>query len=226
MDIAGAEKVAINHHTVTSGKHDESEIERKESLLNDTIEHVVEMAKGFAAEQIEEDSTTLDANCNSVKRIVKNKSTESRFFCEHCKFECRFWIQLAEHSNSDHAKELFSCKKCDFKTSKLMNLKNHERQVHIGKGSYICNICGVKALNPQKLAWHQKYKHKMVDHSSIKVKQSVKVMRKASKPILTEAPRKSLRDKNALQVDMLHCSECQFRSFSKKSLRKHFKRFH
>ena len=45
--------------------------------MNDTIEHVVEMARKFSVEPLEK-----DANSNYVKRVVKNKSTEPRFSCE------------------------------------------------------------------------------------------------------------------------------------------------
>lgn len=152
VDFASSDNVAVTNNAVTKDEHVKSEI--RERLLNDTIEHVVEMARRFSVEPVEK-----DANCNYVKRVVKNKSTEPRFSCEHCKFECRFWIQLVEHSNNDHTSELFHCKKCSFKTSKLMHVKNHNKQVHIGKGRFSCNVCGFKALNPQKLEWHQKYHH-------------------------------------------------------------------
>ena len=92
-----------------------------------------------------------------------------------------------------------------------MYVKNHNMQVHIGKGSFSCNVCGFKALNPQKLEWHQKYHHKM--------KQPVKVKSNSSQPILKEVHRRSIRGNIPLHVDMLHCSACQFKSFSKKSLR-------
>ena len=38
--------------------------------------------------------------------------------------------------------------------------------------------------------------------------------------------KKIIRGNIPSHVDMLHCSACQFKSFSKKSLRKRFKRFH
>ena len=97
----------MTNNAVTKDEHVKSEI--RERLLNDTIEQVVEMARRFSVEPVEK-----DANCNYVKRVVKNKFTEPRFSCEHCKFECRFWIQLVEHSNNDHTSELFHCKKCSF----------------------------------------------------------------------------------------------------------------
>jgi len=213
VDFASSENVVLTNHPVTKDEHVESEIERKERLIDDTIEHVVEMARKVSVEPVEK-----DANCNYVKRVVKNKSTEPRFSCEHCKFECRFWIQLVEHSNNDHTGEMFHCKKCAYKTSKLKHVKSHDKQVHVGKGSFSCDICGFKAPSPQKLEWHQRYHHKM--------KLPVKVKSKSSKPILKEVPRRSLRGNIPSPVDMLHCSACQFKSFSKKSLRRHFKRFH
>jgi len=207
-----SDNVMVTSHEVTINEHVESESERKGRMLDDTIEHVVEMARRFSVEPPVE----KDANCNYVKRVVKNKSTEPRFSCEYCKFECRFWIQLVEHSNNDHTGELFHCKKCSYKTTKLMHVKSHDKQVHVGKGSFSCNVCQFKAPNSRKLEWHQKYHHKM--------KQTVKS--KSSKHISKEVPRRSLRGNSPSHVDMLHCSECQFKSFSKKSLRRHYKRFH
>jgi len=212
VDFDSPDNVMVTNHAVTIDEHVESESERKGRLLDDTIEHVVEMARRFSVEPPVE----KDANCNYVKRVVKNKSTEPRFSCEYCKFECRFWIQLVEHSNNDHTGELFHCKKCSYKTTKLMHVKSHDKQVHVGKGSFSCNVCQFKAPNSRKLEWHQKYHHKM--------KQTVKS--KSSKHISKEVPRRSLRGNSPSHVDMLHCSECQFKSFSKKSLRRHYKRFH
>jgi len=214
VDFASAENVMVINRAVTKDEHVVSDIENKERLLDDTIEHVVEMARKYSVELVEK-----DANCNYVKRVIKNKSTEPRFSCEHCKFECRFWIQLVDHSNTDHTSELFHCKKCSYKTSKLMHVKSHDKQVHIGKGSFSCNVCGFKAPNPQKLEWHHKYHHRM--------KQPVKkVKSKSRQPIPKEVSRRSLRGNIPSTVDMLHCSACQFKSFSKKSLGRHFKRFH
>jgi len=211
VDFDSSDNVMVTNHAVDRDEHVESEIGRKESLIDDTIEHVVEMAREFSVKPVKK-----DANFNYVKRVMKNKSTEPRFSCEYCKFECRFWIQLVEHSNNDHTGELFHCKKCSYKTTKLMHVKSHDKQVHVGKGSFPCNVCGFKAPNPRKLDWHQKYHHKM--------KQPVKS--KSSQHIPKEVPRRSLRGNIPSPVDMLHCSACQFKSFSKKSLRRHFKRFH
>jgi len=213
VDFAGSEIVVGTDHAVPKDEQVESEFERKERLLDDTIEHVVEMARKFAVEPVEK-----DANSNYVKRVVKNKSTEPRFSCEYCKFECRFWIQLVEHSNNDHTGELFHCKKCNYKTSKLKHVKSHDKQVHVGKGGFSCTVCGFKAPNPKKLEWHHKFHHK--------IKKSVKVKSKSGQSVPKEVPRRSLRGNIPSPVDMLHCSACPFKSFSKKSLRKHFKRFH
>jgi len=191
------------------------------SLVTETIEHVVSLARSFAVETKEE--SKKDINSNDVISVEKRKSVKPRFFCEHCKFECRFWIQLVEHSNIVHPNKQFQCKKCDFKTSKLINLKQHDRTVHVGKGSFKCDVCGFKATSSLKLVWHQSYQHKMGV-----MKQLVKEKKKTSQQTLLsqKVVRKVPRGKIPPQVEKLHCHVCQFQTFYKKSLRKHVVRFH
>ena len=103
-----------------------------------------------------------------------------------------------------------------------MNVKLHDRSVHIGKGSFTCDVCVFKASSPVKLVWHQKFQHKQL----VK-KQIVKEKRKKLSTLpLKEISRKKIRDKTPPHVETLHCHVCQFQTFYKKSLRKHIIRFH
>ena len=60
VDFASSDNVVVTNHAVTKDEHVKSEI--RERLLNDTIEHVVEMSRRFSVEPVEK-----DANCNYVK---------------------------------------------------------------------------------------------------------------------------------------------------------------
>ena len=209
----------VTKQAPTMLKRIEIEANLRENLVTETIEHVVSMARSNPVE-IREESLN-DINSNDVKGVLRRKSIEPRFFCDHCKFECRFWIQLVEHSNADHAKRKFQCKKCDFKTSKLMNVKLHDRSVHIGKGSFTCDVCGFKASSPAKLVWHQKFQHKQVVKKQIAKEKRKKLSTLPPK----EVSRKKLGDKTP-SVETLPCHACQFQTFYKQSLRKHIIRFH
>ena len=104
-----------------------------------------------------------------------------------------------------------------------MNVKLHDRTVHIGKGSFTCDECGFKASSPVKLVWHKKFQHKQVVKKQIAKEKRKRLSTLSQK----EVSRKKLRDKTpSSQVEMLHCHVCQFQTFYKKSLRKHIIRFH
>jgi len=123
------------------------------------------------------DNVTHDINRNVVVKSMtekKMKSKDFKFFCEHCEFGSKFWAQLEQHANTVHSDKKFKCKKCEFETKHLKNLKLHDKHIHVGKGSFNCDLCGFKSINERKLTWHKNFLHKGVD----------KKVSEARKPVL------------------------------------------
>ena len=178
------------------------------------------MADEFARVECEDGQ---DINGNILKS-KKAKVVHPKFSCEHCNFRCRFWTGLEEHANSIHKNKKFHCEKCGFETTRLKNVRIHNKHVHVGEGNLICEVCGFKAKTVNKLAWHEKHLHRNVS-SATKNEQTV-VSKTKSKPIVKKLLKKTLRVKRPLPVDMLHCHVCDFKTFYKKSLVRHVLKFH
>ena len=165
-----------------------------------------------------------DINGNNFSKNKKAKDFHPKFSCEHCDFRCRFWVGLEEHANTVHKNKKFHCEKCGFETTRLKNVRIHNKHVHVGKGNLICEVCGFKAKTVNKLAWHEKHLHRNV-LSATKNEQTA-VSKTKSKPIVKKLLKKTLRVKRPLPVDMLHCHVCDFKTFYKKSLVRHVLKFH
>eukprot|EP00092_Neocalanus_flemingeri_P016256 GFUD01017601.1.p1 GENE.GFUD01017601.1~~GFUD01017601.1.p1 ORF type:complete len:468 (+),score=126.17 GFUD01017601.1:162-1565(+) len=184
-------------------------------------ESVSAMARTGPAKE-NDDLIRKDENCSSVKRVVKNKSEEPRFFCEHCDYKCRFFRQLIEHSCVLHPESVFSCENCDFKSKKLLNIKMHRKRVHIGAGKYKCDVCEYKALNPYKLELHKKFHHE---------KRFKKKQIKKSKKSASSRGKEGVRGQSRacgwkLKPEGFYCHVCDFKTMFSKSLERHLKRFH
>jgi len=169
------------------------------------------------ADELPKVESNQDMNGNDAKN-KQAKIVHEKYSCEHCDFRCRFWVGLEEHANSVHEDKMFHCGKCGFETSKLKNVKIHDKHIHVGIGSLICKVCGFKAKTASKLAWHEKHIH---NKSAIKGGKSTVSSTKSKQMMM-----KTLRVKRPLPVDMLHCHVCNYKTFYKKSLAKHVLKFH
>lgn len=125
----------------------------------------------------------------AAKKVKKdNKSSDSRFHCQHCgasftqrnilelhvngvheklkPFKCghcqaSFALKytLEHHLKVSHDKlEPFKCSKCDFSTSKKDDLKIHESSQH-QQITFNCDICGVKFPHRVDLDFHMSGAH-------------------------------------------------------------------
>jgi len=169
-------------------------------------------------------TSTIDEEMtgNVSKNNVKVKPVHLKFSCEHCNFRCRFRLGLEKHANTAHKDKKFHCEKCDYETTKLRNVKSHDKHIHVGEGSLVCQECGFKAKTDSKLAWHENHVHKS---STKKDRKSVEAISNL-KPTLKERAKKTLRVKKSFPVDILYCHACDFKTFYKKSLAKHVLKFH
>jgi len=167
-------------------------------------------------------SIEQEMTSNVSKNNVKVKPVHLKFSCEHCNFRCRFRLGLEKHANTVHKDKKFRCEKCDYETTKLRNVKIHDKHIHVGEGRLVCQECGFKAKTDSKLAWHENHVHKS---STKKDGKSVESMLKL-KPTLKERAKKTLRVKKSFPVDILYCHACDFKTFYKKSLAKHVLKFH
>jgi len=176
------------------------------------------------AEEYPAVTSDSDQNMNGdvSKENKKVKPVHHKFFCEHCNFSCRFWLGMEKHANTAHTDKKFRCEKCDFETSKLKNVKIHNKHIHVGVGRLVCEVCGFKAKTDNKLSWHVKHVHKLCADNDGKSVESVLKL----KPTLKEKVKKAQRVKKSFPVDRLHCHVCDFKTFYKKSLAKHVLKFH
>jgi len=222
VEAEASELPMISRETVAKKSGGKEKKTKRKSSIDDTIEIVVNMAKRFVDESNEDEMSSKDINCN-VKGILRNKSNEPRFSCEHCLFKCRFWTQLEDHSVV-HTDVKFSCKKCPFKTSKLINVKNHDRHVHVGKGNYPCDVCGFKALNLIRLKWHKKFHHKKREGAIPNLKKNKS--KKSKKDGSTLKVTRTRSGQVKIPEEIFHCHVCEFNTLFQKSLDKHLRRFH
>ena len=92
---------------------------------------------------------------------IKNKHTESRYFCDECDFSAFYQSIINKHKENSHSTQVVSCKEkfCNYTTSCRTNLVNHEKRVH---QIYRCdkNDC-YQIFSSYKL----KQKHHERDHS-------------------------------------------------------------
>eukprot|EP00092_Neocalanus_flemingeri_P025090 GFUD01027206.1.p1 GENE.GFUD01027206.1~~GFUD01027206.1.p1 ORF type:complete len:482 (-),score=128.17 GFUD01027206.1:32-1477(-) len=219
-------KQKFSKKKVAEIKQDKNKSAQAESQNIHTFKHPedesVSTTASTSAVKDNKDLSRKDENCNSVKRVVKNKSEEQRFFCEHCDFKCRFFRQLIEHSGVLHSESMFSCENCDFKSKSLINIKMHRKRVHIGAGKYKCDVCEYKALNPYKLELHKKFHHE----KRFKKKQIKKLKKSASSREKEGVRGQSRACGWKLKPEGFYCHVCDFKPMFSKSLERHLKRFH
>jgi len=101
-----------------------------------------------------------DMNNNEMRQT--GKSDVPKYNCEYCEFKCKYWIRLKMHSDEHHKNKNFKCKECDFESSNLLNIKNHNKHVHIGEGNLVCKNCGFRASSVRKMTRHENRVHKRV----------------------------------------------------------------
>jgi len=202
-------KHAISNKTVPQSVKDSSSVKSVE-LSN--CNQLISMADELPRVKSDQEKTGHVPK-NDLAKLVHQK-----YSCEHCDFRCRFWVGLEEHANNVHKDKMFHCGKCEFGTWKLKNVKIHDKHIHTGIGSLICEVCGFKAKTASKLAWHENHLH---NKSAIKDGKSAVSSTKSKKKVV-----KTLRVKRPLPADMLHCHVCDFKTFYKKSLAKHVLKFH
>jgi len=213
----------ISNEESTVGCHQsvlKNESKGKESFIMDGIKHVADMDNS-----VNEKDAEVDVSFNSVKK--RHKSTEKRFSCEHCEFECRFWVQLDEHSIAVHTDKMFSCDKCEFTATKLMYVRKHVNQVHRGhkKGKFQCEECDYKALNPLKISEHQKLYHKKIEGSTVNSFGEFscdKCTFKASKIVSLRIHDKLVH----IGKGSFKCENCGFKASNQERLMKHQTKYH
>jgi len=236
MDLAHSLGLFIKVVVNSLPGNEESEIDQRSNNANEAL-----------------DDATQDINSNViVKSLTKKKIKveDAKFSCEHCEFVCKFWSQMEHHANTVHSEKKFQCKKCDFETSRLKNVKKHDKHIHVGKGSLICDVCGFKSNDERKLTWHKNFLHKGLYKQVSEVRKMKKTVSEMEHQLVNEEKQvikvemqvdkvgkqankvkkfgsltsKTLRSK--VSSNVLHCHVCDFKTFYEKSLKKHILRFH
>ena len=113
--------------------------------------------------------------------------------------------------------EKFLCDECDFQTKRLRNLKFHKSSLHEEK-KFSCESCGKCYGN----LWHLK-RHKIEKHENISHKCD-QCSFTASWPSGVKRHFKLMHDAESCPPQV--CTECNFKSKYKQSLRDHVKSFH
>eukprot|EP00092_Neocalanus_flemingeri_P021989 GFUD01023847.1.p1 GENE.GFUD01023847.1~~GFUD01023847.1.p1 ORF type:complete len:501 (+),score=134.00 GFUD01023847.1:149-1651(+) len=173
-----------------------------------------------------------DENLNVLQRVVRNKSDEPTFTCEHCDYKFRFYSQLLEHSGAIHKEQMFSCENCDFESKNLLCIKKHKKRVHFGAGKYSCDHCEFKAVSSIKIKWHKKFHHKkserIEDEDLIDGLKKSKSQKSASTSSINKViqPRSRIAGRKFNPEGVFHCHVCDFKTMFSKSLERHLKRFH
>ena len=111
------------------------------------------------------DHSTFHAEVNDINDNVMRKTGKSdvpKYNCEYCEFKSKYWNSLKMHSDEHHKNKNFKCKKCDFESTNLLNIKNHNKHMHIGEGNLVCKNCGFRATSVRKMTWHENRVHKKV----------------------------------------------------------------
>jgi len=220
------------------------EVQANDEIV-ETIEEVIKMTltcvmeKDSTADVLEHNSKQ-EAQCPSIPQknsnsvqipvmdktcVNKSKKVESsmRFSCQHCQFRCKFYVTLIEHCNSMHPNSTFSCDKCSFKTSKVVQLRAHKKAVHLGKGDIVCDYCGFRALDDNKLESHVRYLHTPKTESKVKKRFRLVGSKKLDDftSWKSEGSRKSLRCRSLQMNEALECSFCEFSTVDFEALQEH-----
>jgi len=84
------------------------------------------------------------------------------FNCEQCDYKTTRKVNLTEHEESIHKGILHACDQCDFKIGRKDSLKRHIKSVHQGV-IYSCELCEFKTAQKGNLNRHMKKVHEKME---------------------------------------------------------------
>ena len=146
----------------------------------------------------------------ALNRHKKKHVGEKRYRCDEakCKFNTLWYMALVSHKRIHEAKN-FNCKKCDYTTQQMDELKTH-RKIHKGEKRYKCDECEFCSGNSQGLDRH-KISHNedawfTCDHDQCNYKTSTT---------------KDLKKHKIKHVEIYKCDQCLYKTKDPNGLPKH-----
>lgn len=184
-------------------------------------------AKSFSTKHV---LKTHSKNCGLPQHLVRWHSNCKTLFCDSCQYQTPVKTKLARHIQAKHLKRDYKinhCNKCGKNYFLLSSLQRHSYVCSSSKDPirYSCDSCEFTTVHRESLSSHMKAKHLPRDPNANKCSHCKKTYSSKSK-LLRHA---KICDKNIesfLQVKLISCDHCNFRTRHKESIVGHMKAKH
>ncbi|UYV64443.1 hypothetical protein LAZ67_3000721 [Cordylochernes scorpioides] len=181
------------------------------------------------------------ANKYTFKEHLNIHAIDRVYKCDICKVSFKTKVSLDRHKRENHTKVIIrECKHCNFKTKRLVSLKNHE-ELHAKGKNFKCSRCDFNTTSKLELKLHEyihdnkkyltcKYCNYKAAFSSHLLKHEQ--IHTGEKPFECKyCPYKSLTQQALERHVRFHlgekpfkCSQCAERFFLKQQLQRHAKK--
>lgn len=137
---------------------DENSVDNESNREDNTycITHISEDMNNIAEENISSDSTKLEEQKESIRKLsTKKENHGSRFYCRKCNRDFSTKTNLNRHMHSHDGNRPFSCAECSKSFTQKSTLKQH-MYTHTGERPYVCEVCNRGFTQCKSLIFHMR----------------------------------------------------------------------